>query len=360
MVTTKQDPRGAGWAIRGPVVQLRRLGENASPIELTKRKEWVAGTAAECSMLFADASGLVSRRHASFTTEDGGNWTVKDLESTNGIKQDGVPRQYFQLAPGDVIEMGPIKLIAESEASIKLHRLLQRFLGWSDDRLSSVDAALSSVREMATLRNVLVLHCDRRPDLRRNRFLRNRALLASVVGPLHRLALGQAHPLVFHKQGETGAEALKRAAGGLLCIDATQAPRDLAKMVTALRLPETRVRLVLCAAVADDVQDVIAQLPRKTVVELPSLGERRPDFEKLLIEYGMDGAEKLGVAETAFRPHDPTWLQASDCVRMLDEMEGDALRLVALRNWGVADAARRLGITHGAMSQWARARKLPT
>lgn len=359
MVATKQDPRGTGWAIRGPVLRLRYLGKE-TPVKLNERTEWVAGTSTDCSMPLADPSGHVSRNHASFTKDDDDVWTVSDLGSTNGTKQDGELRRSFQLAPGDVIEMGPIKLIAESEDSLKLHRLLQRFIGWSDERLPEVDAALSSVREMATLRNVLVLHCDRRPDRRRDRSRRNEALLASVVEPLHRLTLGHNRPLVFHRRGETGTEALHRAADGLLCIDAKKAPRDLAKIVTALRLPETRVRLVLCTAADDNIEHVLAQLPRRTAIKLPGLAERRADFQKILIDYGSDAAESLGAPGLGFRPQDPTWLQDSDCVRTLDEMEGDARKLVALRNWGVAEAARRLGVTHGAMSQWAMARKIPT
>jgi predicted DNA-binding protein (UPF0251 family) len=45
-------------------------------------------------------------------------------------------------------------------------------------------------------------------------------------------------------------------------------------------------------------------------------------------------------------------------VTTLDQLEAFALRLVALRSWGVAEGARRLGISHGALSRWAQRWKI--
>jgi len=68
---------------------------------------------------------------------------------------------------------------------------------------------------------------------------------------------------------------------------------------------------------------------------------------------------KLGASDLGFRPLDPAWARASG-LATLSEIEDVARRLVALRNWGVTGGAARLGITHGALSRWARRRKLPT
>jgi hypothetical protein len=46
-------------------------------------------------------------------------------------------------------------------------------------------------------------------------------------------------------------------------------------------------------------------------------------------------------------------------ITTLDEIEEVARRLVALRNWGVTDGAKRLGITHVALSRWARRWHIP-
>ena len=47
-------------------------------------------------------------------------------------------------------------------------------------------------------------------------------------------------------------------------------------------------------------------------------------------------------------------------VTTLDQLEAFALRLVAFRNWGVTEGAKRLGISHGALSRWAHRWNIPT
>lgn len=49
---------------------------------------------------------------------------------------------------------------------------------------------------------------------------------------------------------------------------------------------------------------------------------------------------------------DSEWGPASEVATLAEEV---ARRLVALRNW-----AKRLGISHGALSRWARRRTIPT
>lgn len=45
-------------------------------------------------------------------------------------------------------------------------------------------------------------------------------------------------------------------------------------------------------------------------------------------------------------------------VTTLDQLEVYVLRLVALRNFGVTEGAKRLGVTHGALARWARRWKI--
>lgn len=355
MEATKQDPRGTGWSINDRVIRLRPWGKPAeASIVLTGGRVLIAGRDPTCSIVLDDPKGLVSGRHASFA-DDGETWTVTDLGSTNGTEQDGEPRKTFQLAPADVIRMGGIRLIAESTDSIQLHSFLQRLIGWSDSALPDVDAALSSVREMATLRNVLVLRTDRRPDRRRAHL--DAPFLGGIVTRLHQLTLGPDFPLVFHESTHSGAESQRLASGGLLCIDALEAPTDLAQLVSSRRLPDVRVRLVVCAA----KQEAKAlPLPTKTTIELPALPDRREEFARMLEEYATEAASTLKAPSPALRPQDPRWLQETSGPQTLDELEEDARRLVALRNWGVTDGATALGITHGALSQWAQVRRIPT
>jgi hypothetical protein len=100
-------------------------------------------------------------------------------------------------------------------------------------------------------------------------------------------------------------------------------------------------------------------LLRVDLIELPSLDARADERERVLWEFALDAAVRLGAAGPAFRDHEWQWLHRIQ-LGTLDDIEALAVRLVALRNWGVAGGARRLGISHTALSQWAQRHRIPT
>ncbi|HEX5620144.1 MAG TPA: hypothetical protein VFX51_17115 [Solirubrobacteraceae bacterium] len=100
-------------------------------------------------------------------------------------------------------------------------------------------------------------------------------------------------------------------------------------------------------------------LSRIATLSIPPLTERSDELEPLLEAYGWDAVEELGATCPGFQPGDPEWLRGSG-ISTLDELEDAARRLVALRNWGVTGGAKRIGITHGALSRWAHRRKIFT
>jgi pSer/pThr/pTyr-binding forkhead associated (FHA) protein len=116
-VSTKADPGATGWAIRDPVTRVRLFADERT-FDLQGAERIVVGTAPECSIILDEEQG-VSRQHAAFERQ-GDDWTVSDLRSTNGIRQDGEDRKSFTLAPGMEVELGRAKLIAESQRSIEL------------------------------------------------------------------------------------------------------------------------------------------------------------------------------------------------------------------------------------------------
>ncbi|HWU87065.1 MAG TPA: hypothetical protein VN253_07310, partial [Kofleriaceae bacterium] len=91
----------------------------------------------------------------------------------------------------------------------------------------------------------------------------------------------------------------------------------------------------------------------------PPIAERQNELDLLIEVYGDDAVAELGAPELGFRPHDYEWIRASG-IATLDDIEEVTRRLVAMRNWGVTTGAARLGITHGALSRWARRRRIPT
>lgn len=331
-----------GWALNDPVVRFRVQGSERV-FDLATSDRWVLGSSSDCSVRLDDFSGRVSRRHA-VASRDGEIWTMHDLGSTNGLRLNREERRSFQLATGDEIELGGITLLAESHRSIELHDLLRRWLGWSASRLGEVDRALRDVREMSHLRAALILH--------------GMDSLAGVVRRLHRVALGD-RPFVALGPDDSGMQGLEHAMNGMLCVDARGLPRDIRPVIANLRTPDMRVRLVAYADSSEAAAEIAAMISRIVTISIPPLTEREDEIERLLEAYASDAAEELGADYPALRPRDPELVRRSG-VASLGEMEHVARRLVALRNWGVAGGAKRLGITHGALSRWARRRGLPT
>jgi hypothetical protein len=343
---TNVDPMPAGWAIDDPVIRLRVLGSR-HVFNLAPADRWLLGSAPECELQLDDPSGQVSRRHA-VAVREGERWTLHDLGSTNGLWINHEARQVVQLVSGDELELGRLTLLAESRQSMALHALLQRWLGWSADRLGDVDRALGAVREMAHLRTALIL--------------RGTGPLAGVARRLHRIILGD-RPFVRLDSRERGELSLDHATSGTLCVDAHALPRDMPAVIARLRTSDLRVRLVVCSdtdiAHGDAAAEFAAMAPRMALLSVPPLAERKEEIPRLLAAYSADAAAELGGTFDGFRAGDLDRLLAAGIATM-DELEDAARRLVALRTWGVTGGAKRLGITHGALSRWARRRKIST
>jgi hypothetical protein len=340
--STNADPAAIAWAINDLVTRLRLFGTERV-FELSSEERWVLGASAECSIRLDDPSGRISRRHAELV-RDRDSWSVQDLKSMNGIRQNREDRKEFQLAPGDEMELGGVTLIAESRRSIALHQMLRRLLGWSTARLGEVDRAFREVREMAHIRAALIL--------------RGEGSLAGVARRLHDLTLPD-RPFVVLRPDNTVVQALELAANGMLYAEARDLPADLVQLAAGLLVPEARIRFVVCADSIDATAKLARMIPRIATIRIPPVTERKDEIDQLLEAYGRDAAEALGTNDLGFRPHDLKWIRTS-AIRTLDEIEVVTHRLVALRNWGVTAGAERLGITHGALSRWARRRKIPT
>jgi pSer/pThr/pTyr-binding forkhead associated (FHA) protein len=84
---------------------LHVLGGQSAPSRV--RGEAVLGRLPECEVTLADPS--VSRRHARIAEEDG-TWRITDLGSTNGVKVNGERVTEAELAHGDRVELGTVRL----------------------------------------------------------------------------------------------------------------------------------------------------------------------------------------------------------------------------------------------------------
>lgn len=333
-IATKTDPRQLGWSIRGPVVRLREVGTETTH-DVTSRP-LIFGTHVDCDVVLNDPEGLISRRHARVETHDA-VCTITDLDSTNGITVDGKPHRSVELIPGDTIQIGSKRFVAESASSIELFGLLRRFLGWSPSRISEVDHALHVLRDVAHLRASLIL--------------RGHGSLIGIARRLHEALLGASQPFVVHDGKESGVDAQNRAYDGTLVLDGEKLPRDIQLVLVSLRLPNVRARLIITANTAEAAAEVATMIRVVGRVTLPPLRDRADELERIIESYARDAAHALGASSPALGPHDIEWVR-KDKVETDEDLEMLVLRIVAVRNWGITEAARRLGMSHGALSRY--------
>jgi pSer/pThr/pTyr-binding forkhead associated (FHA) protein len=74
------------------------------------QQELVLGRDPICDVVLAE--GSVSRRHAQLRFHDGG-WTLRDLDSTNGTRVNGLRVGRCKLRPGDRLALGKERLLVD-------------------------------------------------------------------------------------------------------------------------------------------------------------------------------------------------------------------------------------------------------
>jgi hypothetical protein len=345
---TLKNPDDDGWVIDDPVIELRlRGGAYAYPLPpCAPGTALVVGAAETCDIQLRDPTGCVSRHHADLIREPARSrdaWILHDHGSTNGIRQDGERRLSIELAPGVEITIGGVNLIAESPRLKELRAFLARVIGWDQSRISDVDSGIQAVRTMAMRRAALVLCGD--------------GHLEGIARRLHDLALGRDQPFTFYSRRDIAK--LDPARSGTYCFLDDQLPDDFSDLAAALATRESKARVVVCSPSRDDATEAMSQLGRSTVLELPGLESRPFEVERLILEYAAEAMATLDAPSIGFREHEFVWLKDLRFAS-LDEIQDTTYRLVALRNWSVRGGAQRLGISHVALSRWARRRRIPT
>jgi hypothetical protein len=226
------------------VIRLRGWGsERVHALPPPTQNAWVIGTSSVCTLRLNDPE--VAPEHVLLTHEDG-QWWFQALGIANSVRQDGVLRRRFSLTSGTEIGIGMTTLLAESSRAAQLHGLCRRLLGWSADRLSSVDRALRAIRLARTGHNPLLLCGDND--------------LVPIAHLLHRYTLGSTAPFILcdrhrkHSHASSrspanipcGIDALTAANGGTLCIRRSSWPHDINAVMRRLYEPGCHVQLFLC------------------------------------------------------------------------------------------------------------------
>lgn len=352
LATNKDVDGGSEWGINDEPTHLREWGtDNVYPLPFSRR-ERIIGAADGCWLKLLDRTRRVSRQHAKLRRGDAG-WIVRDLDSKNGIRVDGAHRRGCLLTPGVEISIGGITLIVESPRWCALRDVVGRLIGWSAEHRGDVDRALRSVRMAATRRETLLLCGD--------------GDLVAIARLLHRHALGDGRPFIVcdPRRGivdansrnaanfKDGRLALGAAAGGTLCAWHRRQPTSFAEVVAAVRHPDSRVQLIVCARTLLHGEPVVA-----SPIVVPPVMRRLHELSRIIDAYAADAVAELG---GLFLPDDREWVEIHEAAT-LTQIEVATRRLLALRNarGRIKPAADQLGMSHGALSEWlARRMMLP-
>jgi len=338
---TNIDPQGRGsWDIDDDVLRLRRWATEYAHRLPDPRVPISLGSAPTCDVQLHDEEGLLSREHAMMLPESTG-WEILDRDSRNGLKVDGVATARSSVRAGAKIQLGGLVLVAESLKSIGLRSLVGRLVGWAPARQGAVDEALQSLRDCAVQRAPMFLLGD--------------GDLVPVAARLQRRTLGPSAPFLNYEGGDI-ATAMRDAMRGTLCvsIDHQSTASAIALAYQAAPLA-TRPRLVLCASDEKHTSTVSRTLGRLAVIEVPAIDARRDEISRLVHEVGDDIMREMEVPATGFTMHDLERLQSMKFGGM-SELEESIRRVIAMRTWGVTAGAKKLGIKHSSLSQWARSK----
>lgn len=180
--------------------------------------------------------------------------------------------------------------------------------------------------------------------------------LSPVALRLQRLTLGTEAPFIVYDGGEVSA-AIRIAMHGTLCVPMRRKANAvaIAEKVRTMHLV-TRPRLVFCAKGVCQAAVVSAKAGRSAVIELPPLSKRGDEITRLVHETAQDIVAEVGAPSSGFTMHDLERLQVIKFAGMAD-LEDSIRRVIATRTFGVTEGAKRLGIKHSSLSQWARNKK---
>jgi hypothetical protein len=283
------------------------------------------------------------------------SWWIKDWTGVAGLRQDGIPRREVALTAGAEITTSGQTLIAESPRSIALRGFCSRLIGWSDDRMSTVDRALRAIRLASSGRLAL--------------FLRGEGYLVPIAYALHRHMLGGAAPFIVSDRRrqdtpatvrgpanfKTGMVAFRNACGGSLCVGMLkQFPVDFDEVLRAFREPNSDVRLIVCAMAPVRVREGVGWGP--VPLDIPSLRSRSSELLRIVSEYANDAIASLHAPDGCFEARDAEWVMKHFAVT-ISEIEKATLRVVAIKaSRDLTNAARRLGMALVSLTRWLRPR----
>lgn len=154
-------------------------------------------------------------------------------------------------------------------------------------------------------------------------------------------------------------DALAEAAGGTLCVLRREQPKDFDEVAAALRGPQARALLVVCANAPPKGNDVASRIVTSVrSIDLPPLFNRARELRRIIDAYAQDAITAYGGGWLA--PEDWEWIERN-ASGTHHEVGMATRRIVALHRCedSVTRAAKLLSVSHGSLSDWLARRSLP-
>jgi hypothetical protein len=211
-------------------------------------------------------------------------------------------------------------------------------------------------RQAAYATQVLLDAAERRVTVA----LRGDCDLIPIAYSLHRRLLGPekifcvADPRRVHNDGNvknsrsrsTALAALEAAGNGSVCLHSLRLPDDFKAFAEQAQAGRQAGMVFMCLYDRHPVRDLLCR-----PLDIPPLGKRGPELDRVLAEYLADAASALGVPDRPLSPKASREVVAN--VVSIPEMEETALRIVALLSEPrLPDAATRLGMATVSLSRW--------
>jgi hypothetical protein len=295
---------------------------------------------------FAIPSPHVSKAHCTIERRNG-RWLVFDRGSRTGIYQvgasEGERRTTIELVPGLAFRVGPIPLVAYSQPGRTARVAIQHYFGLQDHFQVTVEAVLRTAGE----RKHVVLMAP--PGGRGNK----------VAEALHGASTRASWPYemvteISPREADQ-RRLLDRLAYGTLVVPFDGLPRPDAPIFTWLATWTHNVRLVILAAKGTRVSDGLgeAMLTASAIIAIPTLAERRGEIGAVAASIRHEVSLRLSRRDLDLSPADLAKIEGLPWPKNLQELEEYVTRLLALRAFATeAEAARWVGITKSALSQW--------
>jgi hypothetical protein len=336
-------PSVGEWPLDDEITSVRVAGTQQSHELATAGRTQIIGSSWSCDVMLRDRSGTVAAQHAKLIRQRTG-WLIRAIDpGTAGLSRDRVPLPEFPLVPGIEIGIGGMTLIAESDRSRALRRVLMRLIGFDAQHAADVDRALRTALTTASGRGALTLYGN--------------GDLAAVALLLHRHTL-HGRPFVRweRRTREDPRIALAAAAGGTLCVSANDLLWCVDEIVERRHRSAMRVQLIILVTAVRRLRPIVAAVTEP--IMLTPLSKRKHERLRIIDELTIEAAQTLGIEPSRLSEADRRTILRFDA-GTVPAIERATLRIVALRHWRYfARAAHELGMAHASLMEWAAPRKL--